>query len=157
MRKSWTNDRVRGRVRVRVRGRGVTRLLEPDERSGQMQEAEIVASKLLEAHRDAAQSLDALEEVLDKTPLSIEMSVEITLRRARRIGWDDRRASVCGEQVDERSGVVCAIARDVGVLDVAEQFVGELHLVCLARRQRELHWITERVNDGVDLRGRTSA
>ena len=59
-----------------------------------MQEREEVAGELLEAHRDAAESFDALEEALHKVSLFVQVNVDLALARAVGFRRDDDRAAV---------------------------------------------------------------
>lgn len=130
---------------------------QPHECAGQVQKREEVARELLEAHGDPAEAFDPLEEALDQVPLFVEVAVELVLLCARRIRWNHDRAAVRYELLTQRPGVIRAVTSNVGVGDVAEQLVSELHLVPLARGQRNPDGVTEGVDYGVDLRGRTSA
>ena len=130
---------------------------QPHQDAGEVEEGEEVASELLEAHGDAPEALDALEEALHEASLFVQMPVDRALARAVGLGRDDDRTAVVFEHLDEWRRVVGLVAGDEGVGDVAQKLVGELHFVGLARREREAHGVAERVNDRVDLRGRTSA
>lgn len=130
---------------------------QPHERAGKVQKREEVTRELLEAHGDPTKAFDPLEEALDQVPLAVEVAVDLVLLRARRIRWDHHRAAVRYELLAQRPGIIGAVTSNVGVGDVAEQLVRERHFVPLTRGQRNPHGVTERVDYGVDLRGRTSA
>ena len=130
---------------------------QPHQGAGEVEESEEVAGELLEAHGDAAEAFDSLEEALDEASLFVEMPVDRALACTVGFGWDDDRAAVLLEHLDEGRCVVSFVASDEGVGDVAQELVRELHLVGLARREGEAHGVTQRVDDRVDLGGRTSA
>jgi hypothetical protein len=94
---------------------------------------EEVPRELLEAHGDAPEPLDALEETLDEVPLLVEIAVVLSPDRARGIRGDDDRTTVAFEELYERSRVLGSVGTDVGVRDVAEQLIRQLHLVRLPR------------------------
>ena len=101
-----------------------------------MQEREEVSRELLEAHGDAAESLDSLKEALDEASLLVEMSIDRALACTVNLGRDDNRATVIFEHLHEWPCVVRLISSNEGVEDVTEKLVGELHLVRLAWRER---------------------
>jgi hypothetical protein len=122
-----------------------------------MNERKEVASELLEPHRDPPKALDALEEVLDEMALLVQVLVNVAQYGAGWIRRDYGRASLSLELLRERACVVCAVSRHVRVHDAPKQHRRELHLMRLSRRQRNNDRVTERVYDGVNLRGRSSA
>lgn len=104
---------------------------QPHEHRCKVEEREEIPSELFESERDTPVSFDALEEVLDEAAVAIEMSVVLPQSCAGRIRWNHDRAPVRLQRELEGTSVVGPIANDVGVLDAAEQFVGEFHLVRL--------------------------
>jgi hypothetical protein len=81
----------------------------------------------------AAKALDALEETLDEVPLFVEVALELVLLGSRRVRRDHDGASVRYESLTQRACVVRAVAGNVRIRDVTEQFVGALHLMRLTR------------------------
>jgi len=122
-----------------------------------MHEGEVVARQLFEAHRDPTRAFDALEEVLYQAPLLVDVLVDLSLRRARRIRWNHDHAATRPEVLHQRLRVVGHVAGHVRVTDAREQLVRHLHLVRLPWSEQQAHGISQRVDHGVDLRGRTSA
>lgn len=124
-----------------------------------MQERQEVPRELLEAHRDPSEPFDALKEVLDETPLAIDVSIErvVSPSLVRRVRREHRRAPLGDQLCDEGSRAVRAVAGDVRILNISDELERLGHLVCLPGREQELHRVSKRVHEGVDLRGRTSA
>ena len=108
-------------------------LAQPDKGGSKLDEGEEVSCELLESHGDAAKALDALEETLDEVPLFVEVAVELVLLGSRRVRRDHDGASVRYESLTQRACVVRAVAGNVRIRDVTEQFVGALHLMRLTR------------------------
>ena len=114
------------------------------------------SSELLEAHRDAPEPLDALKEVFHEMPVFVEVRVVVALR----VSWvdgDHHRAAASDESVDQRLCTVGAVRDDVSMVNIAEQFFGDPHLVSLAGGQNHPRRVTERVDYRVELRRWTAA
>lgn len=105
---------------------------EPYERRSKLNEGQEVSRELLKAHRDSPETLDALEEDLDEMSVLVEVLVDLAYRGSRRIRGNDDRATLRLQLLDERAGVVRAVACDVRVDDAAEQRRRDLYLVRLA-------------------------
>ncbi len=110
------------------------RLKQQDQHRRELHEGEEVACELLEAHRDAPEALDALEEVLDQAPVLVEVRFDLPTLRPGGVRRDHHLAAARLEALDEVTSVVRHVAGYVGVMDLGEQFVRELHLVGLPGR-----------------------
>lgn len=122
-----------------------------------MKEREEISGEFLEAHGDPSKAFNSLEEALHQVPLLVEMKVDRPLARTVGFGRNSHRTAVALEERHQGRSVIGLVSRNVGVGDVTEKLIGEFHLMRLAGRKRETDWVSERINDGVDLRGRTSA
>jgi len=84
--------------------------------------------------------------------VAVERAVEM-----RGLGGDDDLAAALAQRLDQASGAVGRVAHDVGVVDVAEQLVGDAHLVRLPGSQSESDGVAEGVDEGVELGRRPAA
>lgn len=122
-----------------------------------MQECQKRFCELLEAHREPTETFQLLESVLHEMPLSIQMPVDFALRLSCRIGGDDDLAPLPLQLLHQRLCIIRSVPSNVCIVKVAQQLTRQLHLMGLSFREGEPNWISEGVDDGIDLGGQTSA
>lgn len=113
--------------------------------------------ELLKAHRDPTETLQLLEQVLHEMPLSIQIPVDFALRLSGRIGGDDNLAALLLQLLHQRLCIIRSIPSNIRIVKVAQQLSRQLHLMGLSFREGESNWVSECVDDGMDLGGGASA
>jgi len=113
--------------------------------------------ELLEAHREPTEPLEQLEQVLHQVPFSIQMSIDFALRLSSRIGGDDYLAPLLLQLLHQRLRIIRSVPSNVCVMKVAQQLARHLHLMGLSLREGEPNWVSECVDDGMNLGGGASA
>ena len=74
-----------------------------------------------------------------------------------RIGADDDLARLLLQLSHQRLCIIRWVPSNVRIVKVAQQLTRQLHLMGLSFREGDPNWVSEGVDDGMDLSGRTSA
>ena len=101
--------------------------------------------------------LELVEEALDEVTLAIEGEIATAGRLAVGFGWDHRRDASLGQHVDEGVRVEGLIAEQGLWIDGFQQRFGAGQIVGLPGRKLDLDGIAERIDQGVDFGGQSTA
>ena len=122
-----------------------------------MDECEVARASLVEARRDSAEALEAVEEEFDEVTLPIERAVLRDRALSFRLRADDR-LDPAGLQFSAKFVRVVAGVADQRIAPrVVEQLGRCDQFVSLARRQRDVERPPFRVDDRVDFGRKTSS
>ena len=131
--------------------------VEPDEHADQHHARQKSLCELVVAGGDGTVFFDLLEEALDEIALAVEGEVGFALDFAIGFRRDHGRAAALLDRLEEGIRVVALVGDDRFGLDFGQQTLGLRDISDLAGRQRERYGIAERVDDGVDLGGQSTA
>lgn len=132
-------------------------LREPAQQACDVDDGEVVASRLVIAGGDRATSLDSVEEDLDEISGAVQSSIEPSaMVLARGITGDDDLHSSTPDLTNERVAIVAAIGHDRSTPSMGQQLGSHGHLVPVARREGDVQRPPLRVDDRMDLGGKSS-
>jgi hypothetical protein len=128
-----------------------------DHGAGELDAGEEVSGEFVVAGGDGAKVLEFVEEALDEIALAVER--EVTRARRLAIGFrSNHRCDVApGQGVDERVGVESFIANQHFWIGRIQQGLGASEIVGLPGRQHDFDGISERIDQGVDFGGQSTA
>ena len=105
---------------------------------------------------ESAVLLELVEEALDEIALSIQGEVGLARLFSVGLGRNDGRDVAFYKRLDQRVAVIAFVSQECLGIDLIEQRFGLTDIGRLARRERQRNWVTERIDNGVDL-GRQAA
>jgi hypothetical protein len=100
--------------------------------------------------------LEFIEEALDEVSFAVEREIAGP-RHLTICFWRNHRGDTSlGESVDQRISVVCLVAKQGLRVGAFKQGLRTSQVMGLSRRQHQIDWIAQGINQGVDF-GRQSA
>ena len=117
-----------------------------------MDHGEEVGGELVVTGGDAAEVLQLGEEPLDQIALAVESLAEAGLPSPVALGRNVGRSALVLDHLADAVGIVGLVRQHDGARsEVVEQSVGDLAIMCLARRQAEPDREPLRIDDRVDF------
>jgi len=120
-------------------------------------DGQVVASGLLVARSDGAETLEVVEEDLDEIALAVEIAVERKRSLSLGLRVNDRLDLSVADLAPEIVGVVAGVTDERLTACVIKQPHGGDHLVALAWSQRDVDRSRLRVDDSVELGRKTAS
>ena len=125
--------------------------VEPEQYANQRDGSKESVGELVVAGGDGAILLELAEEPLDQIALAIEREIGVARLGAIGLGRNDGRDGAALEGLDQSVGVVGFVGQERVGLDLVEQRLGLGDIGRLPGRQRKSSWISDRIDDGVNL------
>ena len=122
---------------------------QPEPRTTELDQGEVVASRLLVSSRDCSKALELVKEALNQIALPIQLSIEAMLLLPLRLGMNRWLLSPVPHRLHEFVRVVPGVADQRLPVRMIEQVRRGDQLVPLSRRQGNVERPPFRVDDGV--------
>jgi hypothetical protein len=130
----------------------VKQVAEPHQSTGQMDEAQVVATGLFVAGRQPTASLEAVKQAFDAIPDAVQLLVQPAPSRPGGMRRDHHLHSASASQCPNSFGVVARVADEDAAVGVFDQRRRDGRFVGLARCQLDVDWTSLGVRKRMDFR-----